>query len=78
MPLTSTWQIDYRDQAGTVYPPITGIAPTSRTHTLISLTNYVWYTVTLRAVLDNAPFLTDTVAVMPTDHRVYLPLTARQ
>jgi hypothetical protein len=38
------------------------------------LTNYVWYTVTLEAMQGSTSFLDDTVRVMPTDRRVYLPL----
>lgn len=42
-----------------------------------SVSNYVWYTVTLSAVLGATPILTDTVRVMPTDRLVYLPLVLR-
>ncbi len=77
LPPTSTWQIDYRSQSGTLYTPITATNPT-RAYTLIGLTNYVWYTVTLNAMLDSTPFLTDTVRAMPTDISVYLPLILKE
>ncbi len=74
---TSTWQIDYQSQTGTAYIPITGIVSPTRAYTLTGLSNYVWYTVTLNAMLDDAPVLTDTVRVMPADRFVYLPLALR-
>ncbi len=78
LPLTSTWRIDHASQAGTAYLPITGITNAVRAYTLTGLTNYVWYTVALNAMLNNTPFLTDTVRVMPTDIQIYLPLVLRQ
>jgi hypothetical protein len=77
LPVTSTWQIDYHSQSGTLYTPITNIISTTRAYTLTGLTNYVWYTVTLNAMLDSTPFLTDTVRVMPTDIFVYLPIVLK-
>jgi hypothetical protein len=74
-PPTTTWRIGYASGTGTLLFPAAEI-PTStvRAWTLDGLTNYVWYTITLNALLDSTPFLTDTVAVMPTDLHVYLPL----
>jgi hypothetical protein len=77
LPVTATWQIDYTSQTGSAYLPITGIVSPTRAYTLTNLTNYVWYTVTLNAMLDNTPFLTDTACVMPTDQLVYLPLARK-
>ena len=77
LPLISTWRIDYTSQAGTAYLPVTGIVSSTYTYTLTGLTDYVWYTVTLNAMLDSTRFLTDTVRVMPTDRLVYLPLIMR-
>jgi hypothetical protein len=77
LPATSTWQIDYTSETGTAYLPITIPTNTIRSHTLTGLTNYVWYTVTLNAVVDSTPFLTDTVRVMPTDRFVFLPLVLK-
>jgi hypothetical protein len=77
LPATSTWRIGYQSGSGTLYTPITGIISPTRAYTLTGLTNYVWYTVTLNAMLDSAPFLTDTVRVMPTDLFVYLPLAIK-
>ena len=75
--MTSTWQIDYDGPTGDPPSPITGIISPTRAYTLTALTNYVWYTVTLNAMLDSMPFLTDTVAAMPTDLFVYLPLVLK-
>jgi hypothetical protein len=74
LPPTSTWQIGYYSQ--TVTSPLTHTVPLSatRAYTLTGLTNYTWYTVTLNGMLASAPFLTDTVTVMPTDIFVYLPV----
>ncbi len=77
LPATSTWQINYDGPTGGQPSPITGIISPTRAYTLTGLTNYVWYTVTLHAMLDSTPFLTDTVRVMPTDISVYLPLVLR-
>jgi hypothetical protein len=77
LPAGSTWRIDYGSQTGTAYLPITGILSPTRAYTLTGLMNYVWYTVTLNAMLDSTPFLTDTVRVMPTDRFVYLPLVLK-
>jgi hypothetical protein len=77
LPPTSTWQIDYHSQIGSLYLPITGIASPTRAYTLTDLTNYVWYTVTLSAMLDSTVLMSDTVRAMPTDISVYLPLVLR-
>ncbi len=77
LPPTSTWRIEYYSQTGTAYLPITGILSPTRAYTLTGLTNYVWYTVTLNAMVGSTPILTDTVRVMPTDRFVYLPLVMR-
>ncbi len=76
LPATSTWRITY-ESPGSVFLPVANITNTLRAYTLTGLTNYVWYTVTLDAVLDGAPFLSDTVRVMPTDRFVYLPLAQK-
>ena len=74
LPLTTTWTIDYEGPPGDQFPPITEIPEPTRTYTLTSLTNYEWYTVTLQAMADATPILTDVVRVMPTDIIIYLPL----
>jgi hypothetical protein len=78
LPVTRTWHITYYSQTVTAPLTITGIVSSTRAYTLTSLTNYTWYTVTLNAMLDSTPFLTDTVRVMPTDRLVYLPLILDQ
>ena len=78
LPITSTWRIDYDGPVGNETPPIIGILNDVRDHTLTGLTNYTFYTITLNAMLDSAPILTDTVTVMPTDIFVYLPILFRE
>jgi hypothetical protein len=75
---TATWRIEYYSQTVASTVVATDSLPhTARAYQLNDLTNDVWYTVTLNAMLDSTPFLTDTVRVMPTDRRVYLPLVMR-
>ena len=78
LPTTSTWRIGYASETGSLLLPAAEI-PTStvRAWTLSGLTNYVWYTVTLNAMLDSTPLLTDTVRVMPTGISVYLPVVTK-
>jgi hypothetical protein len=77
LPPTSTWSITYAGPAGDTPSPITGIISTTRSYTLTGLANYVWYTVTLDALVDNTSILSDTIRVMPTDRFVYLPVVWR-
>jgi parallel beta-helix repeat protein len=78
LPAASTWRIAYDGPAGDEPPPITGIVSPTRAYTLTGLTDGAWYTVTLNAMLDNAPFLTDTVHLKPDTYEVvYLPLVLR-
>ncbi|MBN1536706.1 MAG: right-handed parallel beta-helix repeat-containing protein [Anaerolineales bacterium] len=74
LPATTTWTIDYQGTPGDQASPITEIPEPARTFILTGLTNYEWYTVTLQAIADGAPTLTDTVRVMPTDYIYYMPL----
>lgn len=74
LPATTTWRIDYDGPVGNPPSPITDIISFTRAYSLSNLTNYTWYTVTLRAMLEATPFLTDTVQAMPTDHLMYLPI----
>ncbi len=76
MSATATWAIAYQNP-GSAYLPITGILSLTRAYTLTNLTNGVRYTVTLSAMLDGAAWLSDSVAVMPTGIRLYLPLVLR-
>lgn len=78
MPVTSTWQLGYDGPTGDQASPISDIISPTRTYTLTGLSNYVWYTVTLNAMLDSTPFLTDTARVMPTDLLVHLPLVLKE
>ncbi len=74
LPVTTTWTIDYAGPPGDQAPPITGIPGEARSYTLTGLANYTWYTVTLTT---DPPMLSDTVAVMPTDILLFLPLVAQ-
>jgi hypothetical protein len=77
LPVTATWQISYDGPAGSPPSPIIGIPNSTRDYTIINLTNYTLYTVTLNAILDSSPILTGTVTVMPTDLLVYLPVVMK-
>jgi hypothetical protein len=74
LPFTSTWRLVYYSQTVTSPITINDIVSPTRAYTLTGLTNYVWYTVTLIAMLDTTPLYTDTIKLMPTDRLVYLPL----
>jgi hypothetical protein len=76
LPAGASWRIDYGSQTGTVHLPITVVSST-RAYTLTGLTNYVWYTVTLNAMMGSASIISDMVHVMPTDRFVYLPIVLR-
>ncbi|MBN2005850.1 MAG: right-handed parallel beta-helix repeat-containing protein [Anaerolineae bacterium] len=76
LPATTTWMIAY-ESPGSAYLPVTGILSSTRAYTLPDLTNGVWYTVTLNAMLGVTPILTDTVVALPAGVRVYLPLVLR-
>jgi hypothetical protein len=78
LPLTSTWKIRYDGPPGDQPSPITGLPAPTRAYTLTGLTNYVPYIITLNAMLNSTPILTDTVTVMPTDIFVFLPLAINE
>ena len=78
IPVTATWQIAHSGPSGDQPSPITGIANASRAYNLTGLTNYTVYDITLNAMLDGSPILTDTVSVMPTDIFVFLPIAMKQ
>ena len=76
-PATSTWRISYVSGTGSAGLPISGLISSTRAYTLTGLTNYTPYTVTLNAMLNSSPFMTDTIVATPTDIFVYLPLVLR-
>lgn len=78
LPASSTWQISYDGPPGDQPSPITDLPGSTRAHTLTGLMNYVPYIVTLNAMLDGSPVLTDTVTVMPTDILIFLPVVAQE
>jgi hypothetical protein len=75
LPPTSTWRITYYSQ--TVPITLNNIVSTTRAYSLTGLANYAWYTITLNALLDDSPYLTDTIKLMPTDRLVYLPMVLK-
>jgi hypothetical protein len=77
LPLTTTWQIVYQGPAGDQPSPIGELAAETRAFALTGLTNYTPYTITLSAMLEATAYLTDTLTVMPSDHRLYLPEVVR-
>ncbi len=77
LPPTGAWRIDYDGPAGDQLSPITGLMSTTRSYTLTGVTNYVWYTITLTALLDSTPYVSDTVQAMPTDRFGYLPVVLK-
>jgi len=76
LPITSTWEIRYNGPPGYQPSPITA-CPNHPHLRLTGLTNYTIYTVTLNAILGNTPILTDTLALMPTDIWISLPLVLK-
>ncbi len=77
LPVTTTWEISYTGSIGIPPSPITGLTESTRTFTVTGLTNYTPHTITLNAILDSTPILTDTVTVRPTDIFVYLPIVQK-
>ncbi len=77
LPTSSTWRITYAGSAGNPPSPISNIPNGTRSYQITQLTNYTMHTVTLNAMVDGAPVLTDTVTVMPTDLFTYLPIVLR-
>jgi hypothetical protein len=74
LPAEATWEISYTGPPGDQPSPITGLPEPTRAYTLTGLENYSPYTLTLKAMQDGTPLMTDTVTVTPTDHFVRLPL----
>jgi len=77
LPPTTTWRIIYTGPSGDPASPITGLPEPTRSQSLTGLTNYTLYSVTVNAMLDGTPVLTETVTAMPTDRLVVLPQIAR-
>ena len=77
LPVTTTWRLAYAGPPGNQPSLITGIFSPTRAYTLTGVTNYTLYTITLNAMLNSTPILTDTVTIMPTDLFVFLPLVVK-
>jgi hypothetical protein len=78
LPGNATWEINYSGPAGDEPSPVGSLPGSTRSYTLSGMTNYTSYTLTLTAWVDAAPFLTDTVVVIPTDRFLYLPVGLRE
>ena len=72
--IDTTWQIDYIGPAGDQPSPITLLPSETRVYQLTGLTNYTFYNITIGAIQNDQPILTQTIWVMPTDKFVFLPL----
>jgi parallel beta-helix repeat protein len=77
LPTITTWRIAFGPTDDPSPSLVTGIPEPTRAYTLTSVTNYQWYSITLNAMLDGTPTLTDTTTVMPTDIFVHLPLVMK-
>ncbi len=78
LPSTATWRIDYTGgPTGDQLPPITNLPNSTRQYSLTGLPNYIWYSITLNAMLDGSPILTDTANAMATDRLVFLPIVLK-
>jgi len=73
LPVTSTWKISYDGPPGDQPSPILGLPAESRTYALSGLTNYVPYTVSLNAMLEDTPILTGTLTLTPSDLSLFMP-----
>jgi len=73
----SSWRIDYYTQTGNIFTATNPLS-VARSHVLTEhVNNGDWYTVTLHAMLETTPWLSDSVRVMPADEFIYLPLVLR-
>jgi hypothetical protein len=77
VPMTGTWKIAYDGLPGAQASPIAGLGGATRAYTLTGTANYTWYTVTVSAVVDAMPVMSDTVCVLPTDRFVYVPVVSK-
>ncbi|MBK8899825.1 MAG: right-handed parallel beta-helix repeat-containing protein [Anaerolineaceae bacterium] len=73
LPDSAVWRIEYVGPAGNQSSPITVGDDSVRAYDLSGLSNYFMYEVTLTALVDNVPILSEQRTVMPTDIFVYLP-----
>jgi hypothetical protein len=76
LPATATWYLEYYNTTTNIFTATDPLS-TTRTYSLTNLTNSAWYTVTLRAMLGTTPLFSGTIAAMPTDKFVYLPLVLK-
>lgn len=74
---TTTWRITYLGPPGDQPSPISGLPEPTRAYTLTGLTNFTPYILTLDAMQDGAPVLSETVTVIPTDIFLHLPVAIK-
>ena len=77
LPVTSTWKISYVGPPGDQPSPVSGLPAGHRAYTLSGVTNYAPYHITLNALLEGTPILTDTLTVLPSDILLRLPAVMR-
>lgn len=78
LPMTSTWQLNYKGPIGDEKSPITNISNSTRSYILTGTTNYIPYEISINAMLNTTPIMTDTISTMSTDISVYLPMLLRE
>jgi hypothetical protein len=75
LPAGSAWRIDYLGPVGDQPSPITNIISPTRSYALTGLTNYIQYSITVKAMVGTTPiFTSNQVVAIPTDRIIYLPV----
>lgn len=74
LPANATWTITFDGPSSGTSSPITDLPGDMRSYTLIGLTNFTLYNITLQAMVSGSPVLTDTATARPTNIFVYLPI----
>jgi hypothetical protein len=78
LPANTTWEIQYTGPVGDQPSPITGLPASQLSITLTGLANDTPYTITLNAVANNSPILSDSVTVMPAGQIIHLPVVIKR
>ena len=73
LPVSATWRLSYAGPAGDRPSPISGIPIEDRGYSLTGLTNGAPYTLTLNAMLDGSPLITDVVTAQPQASPTFAP-----
>lgn len=77
VPAAAVLQLQYVGPQGTPPSPITDIPLDTRQYVVTGLENYIFYEITLLAMDNGTPILTDTIKIMPTDIYSFLPFLAK-